>query len=558
MSTTETPLARDEALEHAWKERTDEAYLRLAAEAGVSPAEWTARFDGDTAAAGRALARRLVRHRGGHSLSAAIAGPVDRIVRAMRVAAQRGQDSTRVALADVLRVRRWAIDPAFFGHLADAVGSVDPGGTLVAQRYTRRDLSLLRLLLDSAAGHHHDAVELWSADLLSSVDPAVLVMRRVAPGVDDHLGEAQDDNELPVAVSSGPHPIDGSAVVVRPVLDGRPDSVAADAVVAVGSGPARMVGDEAALTGAGVCAVAVGGDASAVMAERPLRGVTADAVIVHEGEVDRVGPAATRAGASAVVLEAASEVGAGQGVVVCEDDLVGQVLRVANAVGQAALAGREPTPVVVVRSDVAGPLADEVGSWPTVPCGVGSGRAHGEELTIAARALRGSEHQLARLLREVGPPTADARGGLWEDAAEVGIDLDLWLIARIGSSIDDSFAEFIQLIGLRRGWVPLPADLVAAVDTAITEAWGCVARRRACAAPTLAQLDELAAAPGTWAQLANGVIVSPHGVVRPFEEADIDLLRAIVAHRGDGSGVARDIGPLRVAVLEGLHIEGET
>ncbi len=161
-----------------WAETVAVALDRLCATLGSTPEEWVAHFDGGWAEAGPALARKVARRRGGIGLPAEVASPFDRLVAAVERTSGGRHEPQVVSGSDMEVLRQASRDPGWMARLVSAIGTVEPGGQMIARRYTDRQLRLVRAILDAGQDPNEGGYEVVSADVLAGPDPVVLTVSR--------------------------------------------------------------------------------------------------------------------------------------------------------------------------------------------------------------------------------------------------------------------------------------------------------------------------------------------------------------------------------------------
>lgn len=183
-----------------------------------------------------------------------------------------------------------------------------------------------------------------------------------------------------------------------------------------------------------------------------------------------------------------------------------------------------------------------------------------EVVNLAARRPDGvvaSDYRWARLMQgrsnAGGILDASGRSLLRAEAMRVGVDLDLWAVARGSDPPEESLGELMPLLGDRLGWNALDPDVAAVAAAVFAGAVEALAGRGSIPEAALDELTSMAERPGFWAELANGALLTdPQGLRFPFPDPAISVLRAAVATGGEARAMADDLGPLQTILLRSL------
>jgi hypothetical protein len=191
----------------------------------------------------------------------------------------------------------------------------------------------------------------------------------------------------------------------------------------------------------------------------------------------------------------------------------------------------------------------------------GVGVATRARVTLTPRGLEGvadEANRWATILSNRRAPSDESGGTeLRDDAAAVGIDIDLWVVARTGTDPEQALGEIMPLIGDRRGWQPLPGDVAIASAGLLEGAINALAGMGEVPAEHLAAVSGWASRPGFWSKLANAAIAVDDGLRFPFPPASIEVLSAAVETSGDPAAMEDRLGPMRVEALKAIaRIEG--
>jgi hypothetical protein len=403
--------------------------------------------------------------------------------------ALRSGQRVTIAEADLAAVRVWA-SAEFWGHLASAVSAVDASGALLATRYTPIELRAV-----------------------GAIVRAPTLQRTLVAG-------------------------SGRATIFDPVLLGGLDPIAIDVEVASDAGGVPLAGAAEIIAAAEPIALVVLPETPGGVAH--LAGITA-------GEYD--------AGFRGVVVHgnAAAAAAMSAGPDRFDPDSFGRVVAIHRRSGLdllRALAGDRPPSVegFLVTATEATDLGAVLADLPAP-------RPPGASITLAPRSPTGIEaiaYRYADLITQPTPPSPSEVSPLRRQAAEAGVDLDLWLVAHAARPASTARDAVFDALGQRLGWLPLPANVASVALAVLGGAAAALSGHGAVPADELAALTGWAARPGFWRKLANSTTIAPDGLQQPFGPSVVEVLMTAVETGGAAGAMAERLGPLKTTAVVAL------